>query len=142
MSNWCSSVSMYTFSKLIPAIFILPTFRPVSSHLATLSNFLRFNLADPLVRFRFVLYCGLAFAIPVYPFSLFLPVPVLPILLYCCSSIIFAFAAALAHGGAIPFPTPAGLWPGGYIPVELLNMQWGWRVVSEGGVEAAGFRWW
>jgi hypothetical protein len=55
---------------------------------------------------------------------------------------IFTAVAALAHGGAIPFPTPAGLWPGGYIPVELLNMQWGWRVVSGGGDGVAGFRWW
>jgi hypothetical protein len=133
---------MYTFSKLIPAIFILPTFRPVASHLATRSTFLRLNLAEPFVRFRFALYCGLAFAIPVYPFSLFLAVPVYSLLLYYCFSIISTVAAALAHGGAIPFPTPAGLWPGGYIPVEFLNMQWWWRVVSGGGVEAAGFRWW
>jgi hypothetical protein len=133
---------MYTLSKLIPAILILPTFRPVSSHLATLSNFLRFNLADPFVRLRFGLYCGLSFAITVTPFPLCLAVPVLSLFLYYCSSIISTVAAALAHGGAIPFPTPAGLWPGGCIPVEFLNMQWGWWVVSGGGVEAAGFRWW
>jgi hypothetical protein len=31
-------------------------------------------------------------------------------------------SAALAHWGAIPFPTPAGLWPGGYRPVEFRGM--------------------
>jgi hypothetical protein len=56
--------------------------------------------------------------------------------------IIITSLAALAHWGAIPFPTPAGLWPGGCIPVELLNMRWGWWVVYGGGVGAAGFRWW
>jgi hypothetical protein len=133
---------MYTLSKLIPAILILPTFRPVSSHLVIRSIFLRFNLAEPLLRFRFGLYCGLPFAINVYPVSLFLAAPVWSIFLSYCSPIISTCAAALAHGGAIPFPTPAGLWPGGCIPVEFLNMQWGWWVVSGGGVEAAGFRWW
>jgi hypothetical protein len=34
--------------------------------------------------------------------------------------IIMSFAA-LAHWGAIPFPTPAGLWPGGCRSVEFLG---------------------
>jgi hypothetical protein len=36
---------------------------------------------------------------------------------------IFSAAAALAHWGASPVPTPAGLWPGGYMPVELRGMR-------------------
>jgi hypothetical protein len=63
---------MYTLSKLIPAMLILPTFRPVFSHLVNRSVFLRFNLAEPFVRFLFGLHCGLSFAINVYPVSLFL----------------------------------------------------------------------
>jgi hypothetical protein len=133
---------MYTLSKLIPAILILPTFRPVSSHLVMRSIFLRFSLAEPLVRFRLGFYCGFPSAKNVYPVSLFLSAPVFPIFLSYFSPIISTCAAALAHGGASPFPTPAGLWPGGYIPVELLNMRWWWRVVSGGGGGAVEFHRW
>jgi hypothetical protein len=77
-----------------------------------------------------------------FPASLFFTALVGYVVLIVGSFIITTFSAALAHGGASPFPTPAGLWPGGYIPVELLSMQWWWRVVSGGGGGAAGFQWW
>jgi hypothetical protein len=56
--------------------------------------------------------------------------------LFACYSllyIIFIFVAALAHGGASPFPTPAGLWPGGVLYFGILDMLWWWWVVLGGG---------
>jgi hypothetical protein len=108
-SNICSSVSIYTFNKLMPAIFILPTFMPVFSHLFIRSVFFFLYRIEPFVRFLPLVYCVLF-----YGFLLFSLVSACvaqngsSILFPSLFFIIISFAA-LAHWGAIPFPTPAGL---------------------------------
>jgi hypothetical protein len=47
-------------------------------------------------------------------------------ILFTSLFIITTFLAALAQWGASPFPTPAGLWPGGYRSVEVLGMVGEW----------------
>jgi hypothetical protein len=56
-SNLCNSVSINTFSRLIPAMFMLPTFMPVLSHLDIRSFLFFFYLAEPFVFLLPFLYC-------------------------------------------------------------------------------------
>jgi hypothetical protein len=101
-SKLCSSVSIYTFRRLIPAILILPTFIPDDSHLSIRLTLFFFYLAEPLVRFLLVFYI-------LFALVFLLCTHVGSVLLASLAFIISISFAALAHWGAIPFPTPAGL---------------------------------
>ena len=140
-SSTCNSVNMYTFSKLMPAMLMLPMFIPMLFHLFRRSCFFFFSLADPLLRFPLVFRCVL---LSVFRFSMVIPyystyARFCPFIFRL--SVIFASWVALAHWGAIPFPTPAGLWPGGGIRAEILGVWWRWWVVFGEGFGAGGFRW-
>jgi hypothetical protein len=135
-SSTCNSVNMYTFSKLMPAILMLPTFIPMFSHLFIRSIFFFFYLADPLLRFPLVFCCVL---LSVFRLSAVLPYYYTLIRFFSVIvwlSFMIAPWVALAQWGAIPFPTPAGLWPGGGILAEVLGVGWRWWVVFGEGFGA------
>jgi hypothetical protein len=90
--------------RLTPAMFILPIFKPVFVHRSTRSFLVFFYLIDPFVRFLLTLVfstctscalCGTLF------------------ILLCSSKFMICDLVALAHKGANPLPTPAGLKLGG-----------------------------
>jgi hypothetical protein len=56
-SSLCNSVSINTLSRLIPAMFMLPTFMPVFSHLDIRTFLFIFYLAEPFVFLLPFLYC-------------------------------------------------------------------------------------
>jgi hypothetical protein len=125
-SNLCNSVNMYIFRRLMPAMLMLPMFMPEFSHLFSLSTFCFLCLAEPLVRFLFLCHYYFLCATWLFPCSLSDFSHSLSSILFTSLFIIITFPAALAQWGAIPFPTPAGLWPGGYRSVEFLGMVGGW----------------
>jgi hypothetical protein len=125
-SNLCNSVNMYIFRRLMPAMLILPMFMPEFSHLFSRASFYFLCLADPLVRFRFLCHYYLLCFVWLFPRCLSNFAHSLSSFLVTSFYIIIPFPVALAQRGAIPFPTPAGLWPGGCRSVEFLGMSWGW----------------
>ncbi len=110
-SRW-SSVNIYTFRRLIPAILMLPTFNPVFSHLVIRSFFFYFSLAEPFVRFPDLCLWGFLCSSLLFPFPIYYDAHALSWFPFPWLFIIIGSFAALAHWGASPFPTPAGLWPG------------------------------
>jgi hypothetical protein len=110
----------------MPAIFMLPIFMPDCSHLCSLSALCFLSLAEPLVRFLFLCHIYFLFSIWLFPLALSDCAHSLSSILFTSLFIITTFLAALAQWGASPFPTPAGLWPGGYRSVEVLGMVGEW----------------
>ena len=100
----CVSNIIHILNILSPAIFRLPMLIPVIAHLFNLDDLFFLNLADPFVRFFF-----LPFTCDCSPCARFGTL----IKLLLLSSIIMHILVALAHGGANPVPTPAGLKLGG-----------------------------
>ena len=100
----CVSKIIHILNILRPAIFRLPILIPVIAHLFNLDDLFFLSLADPFVLF-FVLflpiYCSPCARNGTYKFYLRV------------SSIMGHIRLALAHGGANPVPTPAGLKLGG-----------------------------
>jgi hypothetical protein len=105
---------------LIPAIFKLPIFKPDFAHLFNLVFLSFFSLADPFVLFLFLL-----FLYYISPWALFGTLFWLLYVFY----IMIHILVALAHGGANPMPTPAGLKLGGLLMVVVVAMVSGgwWR---------------
>ena len=107
-------------------MLMLPMFIPMFSHLFIRSCFFFFYLADPLLRFPLVFCCVLLFVFRLSVVTSYYSTHTrfCPFILRL--SVMFASWVALAHWGAIPFPTPAGLWPGGGRSVDVLGMAGWW----------------
>ncbi len=100
----CASSSMYSLNRLTPAMFILPMFKPVLVHRSTRSFLVFLYLIDPFVRFLLTLVFSSCTSC-----ALFGTLSVL----ICSSTFMICALVALAHRGASPLPTPAGLKLGG-----------------------------
>jgi hypothetical protein len=95
---------MYILNRLRPAMLMLPIFIPDFAHLSSLVFFYFLCLAEPFVLFGYLFLVALPVSCAHYgTFDFY----------YLSYYIICYTAVALAHGGANPVPTPAGLKLGG-----------------------------
>ena len=91
-------------NRLTPAMFKLPIFKPVLVHRSTRSFLAFFDRIDPFVRFLLTLVFSNCTSCALFG--------TLHVLIYSSKFMIYDLVA-LAHRGASPLPTPAGLKLGG-----------------------------
>jgi hypothetical protein len=136
MSSVCVSKSMYNLNKLRPAILMFPTFIPCCFQRLCLVSVAFLLLIDPFVRFYLVFLCfpflnnvsfslfasSVCWLLPIYVFPWTSCAPVGTFIYSALSLIIISYAVALAHRGANPLPTPAGLKLGGWLMVAVVGV--------------------
>jgi hypothetical protein len=98
-------------------MFRLPIFMPEFAHLSSLVALDFFSLADPFV--LLLAFCCAAMPISCARFGTFS-------LVYYPYYIIWQNFVTLAHRGAIPLPTPAGLKLGGLLRVAAVELVLRW----------------